>query len=188
MTKPNRMKRTLIGAHGERFYDIPGLIYPEEVLLDNKEKVEKDADVCDEVPPWGIHTKDAAKLLKCKDASARALLHKQGITHLKVRTPRGYITLYWHKNEIARWMQTRKKELKQIPKEFISTDVACQYLNVSTSTLHRYIQQFRLPVIHVRHRCSKGVRVKCFFLKSGLRRLHYHLQAIKMMHADKKHS
>ena len=178
MLKPNRITRTLIGANGERFFDVPGLIYPKEVLH-NPPRLEKGTGISDEVPPWGISTIDAAKLLKCRDSSARALLKKHGITHVKVKQKGKVLALYWDKNEISILMMKRKKELNSVPENYIDTEEACRYLNISYATLNRYINMGMLPVMRVRYRCAKGVRKKCFYLRSGVRRLRYHLQALK---------
>ena len=73
----------------------------------------------------------------------------------------------------------RKKEINSVPENYIDTEEACRYLNISYATLNRYINMGMLPVMRVRYRCAKGVRKKCFYLRSGVRRLRYHLQALK---------
>lgn len=177
MIKRNMIPRTLRGANGERFYDIPGLVYPKHVLSPPPPKPKK--NLTHEVPPWGITTPEAAAMLGCRDSSARVLMRRNGITRVEVSRPHRPPISYWHKKELEALIQRRIKEVNSIPPNYISTDDACRMLNVCSTTLTRLAQKGKLQMLRVRFRSDKGVRIKLFFRRSQVRLIRYHMEALR---------
>ena len=177
MIRPNTIPRTLIGGNGERFYDIPGLVYPKEVLY--PQPIEKDDELSYEVPPWGISTDEAAAMLNCLNSSARVLMRKHGITRVMVRRRMRPPISYWHKGEIEALIQRRVKEVNSMPKQYLNTEEACHLLNISHTTLYRFIRYGKIKGMRVRFRSEKGIRLRYFFNRSEVRLLRYHIEALK---------
>ena len=178
MIRPNTIPRTLIGSKGERFYDIPGLVYPKEVLYPQPPQ-QNEAEMINEPPPWGISTKEAAALLNCRNSSARVLLRKHGITRVMVKRRMRPPISYWHKGEIEALMQRRVKEVDSMPTQYLSTDDACRQLNISHTTIYRFIRYGKIKGMRVRFRTEKGIRLRYFFRLSQVRLLKYHVEALK---------
>lgn len=174
MVKRNLIPRRLIGAGGIRLFDIQGITYPPE-LLQGKGMV----PIRDTVPDWGITTEEAARILNCRRSSARMILNKLEVEKCKVRRKGLVPLLYWHREQVLAISSARPREVYSLPSYYMSAYEVCRTLSVSRSTLCRYVRNGLLIPETVRHRSGRGVRHKQFFLKSEVRRLRYHLNALR---------
>jgi predicted permease len=71
--------------------------------------------------------------------------------------------------------------MKHKPKSFITAEEAHSLLNVSRSTLSRYVKNGTITPFKVLMKDAKGTRLQHLFLKSEVRRLSYFLTAIRMI-------
>jgi predicted site-specific integrase-resolvase len=69
--------------------------------------------------------------------------------------------------------------MKHKPKSFITAEEAHSLLNVSRSTLSRYVKNGTITPFKVLMKDAKGTRLQHLFLKSEVRRLSYFLTAIR---------
>ncbi|MBR5875926.1 MAG: hypothetical protein IKZ10_03720 [Akkermansia sp.] len=174
MVRRNIIPRRLIGAHGVKLYDIQGLKYPVELLQEEPEE-----DVADAPPAWGISTAEAAEILGCRPSSARDVMDKLEVRKQKVRREGLPPTWYWDKRQVETVAAARRDELRNIPARYMSAHEVSIYLGISRSTLFRYVRAGLLIAYSVRHRSEHGLRIKQFFLRDDVRRLRYHLNALR---------
>ena len=164
----------IIGAGGIRLLNIKGLIYPPEALYDAPKE-----EIHTSPPAWGISTPEAAVLLRCTPASARILLHKKDVDFCKVHRYGKAPLLYWRRSQVQHIATHRHTSMKRKPQSFITAEEAHSLLNVSRSTLSRYVKNGTITPFKVLMKDAKGTRLQHLFLKSEVRRLSYFLTAIR---------
>ena len=169
----------IIGAGGIRLLNIKGLIYPPEALYDAPKE-----EIYTSPPVWGISTPEAAALLRCTPASARILLHKKDVDFCKVHRYGKAPLLYWRRSQVQHIATHRHTSMKHKPKSFITAEEAHSLLNVSRSTLSRYVKNGTITPFKVLMKDAKGTRLQHLFLKSEVRRLSYFLTAIRRRGGD----
>lgn len=182
MVRRNVIPRRLIGARGIRLYDIQGLVYPTEMLRD--EPVEK---VVAAAPEWGISSVEAAAILGCTSSSARFKLNKFGVEKVKVSRVGKPPIYYWHREQVEALAAAQRREVRQVSERFMDAHEVGLFLGISRSTIYRYVQSGVLTAHPVRHRTDTGIRLKHFFMRDDVRRLRYHLNALRCrFNKDKK--
>lgn len=177
MVRRNIVRRSLIGVGGVRLFDVPGLVYPPEMLV---EQPAPQDDMLTEVPPWAISIEHAAAILHCCPSSARILLNKADVEKCKVKLPKMNPAYYWRKSQVEAVAAARPKELSAVPDAYMSATDAARYLNVARSTLNRYLQHGVLASLLVRFRTPAGsLCLKQFFLRDDVEKLHNYRIALR---------
>lgn len=174
MVRRNVIPRRLIGARGVRLFDIQGLVYPDEVLHERPQE-----QTVNQAPAWGISTVEAAMVLGCRPSSARCKLSRFGVRKIKVTRAGKPPILYWHKQQVEDIAAAQPREVRRIPDRYLDAHAVAALLEVSRSTLFRYVKSGVLKAYSVRHRANQGIRLKHFFLRDDVRRLRYHLNALR---------
>lgn len=173
MVRRNIIPRRLIGARGVRLFDIQGLVYPDEVLHEKPQE-----EVLSAPPVWGISTTEAAGILGCCTSSVRSRLSRLGVRKNKVKRAGKPPILYWHRKQVEDIAASRPSEVSCISERFLDAHTVSQMLEISRSTLFRYVRDGILKAYTVRYRSHVGIRLKHFFLRDDVRRLRYHLNAL----------
>ncbi len=179
MVKPNFIPRTLRGVGGVKLFDLPGVIYPQEVLRVKPGMNRKNGKPYTEPPPWGISTREASVILGCTPAAARLSLHKHHVTYRLVSQPGHPMSLYWKKDQVLKLAQSRLPLIRQQPPKLITSAEALHILGVGRSSLHRYAMRGRLHVTQVRFMSSRGARRRTYFQRAEVVRLAHHLRALR---------
>lgn len=188
MIKPNFIPRTLKGVGGVRLFDIPGVIYPTEILRTRVGMDRKNGKPYDTVPSWGISTREASELLKCSLSATRACLYKNKVTYRLVAEPGNVPRLYWKKSQVEQVALNRLPVVKEssTDEKLVSSQEALKILQVGRSSLYRYAKAGRIHEIQVRQRSEKGLRRKSYFLKAEINRLAAHLNAVRIRNEELK--
>lgn len=186
MIKPNFIPRTLRGVGGVRLYDIPGVIYPQEMLTVAKGRNQTSGKPYTRIPAWGITTREAAALLHCTPAAARMAMQRRRVRYRLVMQPGTVPRLYWHRKDIENMAHARLPIVAGIPAKMITAEQALELLHVCRSSLHRYARKGRIREHHVRLMTDSGTRKVCYYLKSDVKKLAARLNAIRAHEAQVK--
>lgn len=184
MVKPNFIPRTLIGVGGVRLFDIPGVIYPEEMLKVQRGVKKKDGKPFRSAPKWGISTKEAAVMLGCSPSAARLCLHKHKVLY-RVVSDEFSRRIYWHRPQVEKIANARLPEMRGENRKLITSQEAVKLLGVSRSSLQRYIQRGKLKAINVRYVVpgGGGSRRRTYVERASVLKLSYKLAAMRR-HAE----
>lgn len=184
MVRPNFIPRTLIGVGGVRLFNIPGVIYPDEMLHAKPGVKKKDGKPYKTPPEWGVSSKEAAEILGCSVSATRMALHKHRVHYRWVQDEESR-RLYWRKSQVEKLLQERLPDMKEAPHKLISTKEATELLGISRSTLQRYYLRGKLKGIQVRFILPKaGARRRTYFLRAEVRRLAARLSAMRRRAAE----
>lgn len=183
MVKPNFIPRTLIGVGGVRLFNIPGVIYPEEMLRTQPGVKKRDGKPFHTVPSWGITTKEAAIILGCSPSAARLTLHKNKVDYRIVVINQSR-RLYWRKSQVEKILTKRLPEMRGENRKLITSQEAVKILGVARSSLQRYVKRGKLKAINVRYIPEGGgARFRTYFERAAVLKLSYRLAAMRR-HAE----
>lgn len=178
MIRPNFIPRTLRGVGGVRLYDIPGVIYPKEILQAAKGREQSSGKPYTKPPAWGVTTREAAKLLSCTPAAARMAMQRRKVRYRMVKEPGNVPRLYWNRKEIERMAEARLPIVTRIPAKTLTAEQACALLHICRSSLHRYARKGRIRERSVRLMTKDGTRKMCLYIKADVKKLAARLNAI----------
>lgn len=187
MVRPNFIPRNRRGVGGIRLFDIPGVIYPKEVLVPKPGLNHKDGRPYREVPCWGITSREAATMLGCSPAAARTWLHRRKVPYRIVGEEGQTLRIFWRKERVMSLAETRLPIVHECPEPLISAVEAMRILHVGRSTLHRYQERGLLKVAKVRHPSDKGVRKCNYFVRKEVEQYAKHLEAVREKEAELDH-
>lgn len=179
MVKPNYIPRTLVGVGGVRLFDIPGVVYPKEMLRPARGMNRGNGKPYDKVPSWGIDTATAAGMLHSSRSSARAVLHRHKVGYRLVAVEGGPPRLYWRRSQVEALAARRGPLVKQCPSRMVDSVTARTMLGVGRSTLYRYVHRRLLHEKQVRLVTPRGTRVKAYYLRSEVAKLAARMRAIR---------
>lgn len=171
MLGPRSLPRTLRGAGGIRLIDMPGVIYPENVLHGPKGADALSGKAHAQPPKWGMSSRQAADALGVSVRSARALLTRHKARYQLVEQAGHAACLYWEKRVVNRLLAKRSPMVHKVPEKLCSASEACCILLVSRSTLFRYVKQGVLQEYKIRHATRNGVRQLSYYLRADVRKL-----------------
>lgn len=184
MVRPNFIPRTLRGVGGVRLFDIPGVVYPKEMLVTKAGLNQKDGKPYREAPGWGITSREAANILGCTPASARSWLHRRKVPFRIVGEKGQTLRLFWRKEKVLALAAKRLPVVKKCPSTLITSVEALKILRVGRSSLHRYQEKGQLQVMKVRKPSSKGLRKCSYFDRNEVEKLAGYLSALREKEAE----
>ncbi len=181
MVQPNRVKRKLTGIGGKRYFDIPGVIYPEEVLKVKPGYCPKDGLPYTTAPKWGITTEQAAKILHCSTSAARIMLKRKKVLFHIVRCSTSPPLTYWKKDRVKK-IAAEKLPLvtPESTTKLLTTQQAAELLQIGRSTVQRAINANILNPVHLRVTSIQGPRKRCFLRRDEVKKWGMHLRAKKL--------
>ena len=199
--KPLRLPRTLLGAGGIRFINLPGVTYPDAVLNGGPEPGSSSAHPLPAPPPGCVSSAEAAAILGVAPRSARAMLTRRKARRFMVRQPGSRsVCAYWLIKDVVQARDTRAPFVEKVPEKLCGSLEACCILLVARSSLYRYVKQGLLHERRVRRRNATGTRIESYFLRSEVRRLaaqrhaalrrleqtrHEHLRKLWQLHCER---
>lgn len=184
MVRPNFIPRTRRGVGGIRLFDIPGVIYPKEVLVPKPGLNHKDGLPYREAPCWGITSREAATMLGCSPAAARTWLHRRKVPYRIVGEEGQTLRIFWRKERVMSLAEKRLPIIHKCPARLISAMEALSILHVGRSSLHRYQERGLLSVVKVRHPSDKGLRKCSYFVRKEVEQLAEHLAVMREKEAE----
>lgn len=185
MLGPNKLPRTLRGVGGIKLIDMPGVIYPPEVLTGKGGWERRRGRVFREAPAWGMTSGEAAKLLGCTASAVRCTLSRHHVKCRKVLDADNILRLYWHREQVEDLARKRAPVVDAQPKKLMGVQEALKILGVSRSSLHRYSGKGMLTEVKVRYSSAgQGLRLKCFYIRSEVLKLQRHLKAMREKEAE----
>lgn len=179
MVKPNYIPRTLVGVGGVRLFDMPGVVYPKEVLHVERGMDRASGKPYKKIPSWGIDTAAAATILHSSCSSARAVLHRHKVAYRKVCVSGGTPRLYWRRSQVEAIAARRGPLVKQCPARMVDSETARKMLGVGRSTLYRYVRKRLLHEKQVRLMTMRGTRKKAYYLRAEVAKLAARMRAIR---------
>lgn len=187
MVKPNLVKRKLTGVGGKHYFDIPGVIYPDEVLKVKPGHNPKDGQPYSSPPVWGITTEEAAKILVCSSSAARIMLRRKKVLYHLVRCPSSPPVTYWKRDRVEKIAQAKLPlvDASKIAK-LLSTQQAAEYLSVGRSTVQRAMKAGVLTPVHVRINSPQGPRKRSFLRRDEVKKWGMHLRAQRLRLLEQK--
>lgn len=181
MVKPNLVKRKLSGVGGKRYFDIPGVVYPDEVLKVKLGHCPKDGLPYSSPPSWGITTEHAAKILGCSSSAARIMLRRKKVYYHMVRCPSCPPIIYWKRDRVER---IALEKLPLVPEDqieqLLTTQQAADLLAVGRSTVQRAMKAQILNPVLVRINSPQGPRKRCFLRRDEVKKWGMHLRAKRL--------
>lgn len=137
------------------FADIPGVVYPKEVVA-----AAKHPKKIHNTPPKGfIRTSEACKLLHCSAAAVTMRLKRLKVRRVKVMQPGEVPRLFWLESAVLRLAENAPKIVSAIPPGYITADTVMNLLNVCRSSVTRYQQRGMLAAKLVRLQSDLGPRL-----------------------------
>lgn len=183
-SRAGRLPRTLKGLGGARLIDLPGVRHPESALVAPEGRVPETGAAYTQVPPWGMSTQQASRLLGNGVAAARRLLHRHKVPFRVVAVPGSPCACYWKRQEVMRLARQRGLILVRQPAKMVDTEQAMQMLGVGRTTLGRYVQAGRLRQVKARLLTPRGLKSKCYFLRAEVRTLAGRMRAVRALRAE----
>lgn len=180
MLTPLSLPRTLKGIGGARLIDMPGVIYPEEMLHGRRGADAHSGCAHNKAPDWGISSRQAADMLGVTVRTARALLNRHKARYQLVAREGLPACMYWEKRVVARLLAKRCPLVQKVPEKLCSSGEACCILQVARSTLFRYVKQGVLQEHKIRHATPTGVRQLSYYLRADVRKLAARRNAARM--------
>ncbi|MFI3243672.1 MAG: helix-turn-helix domain-containing protein [Akkermansia sp.] len=178
MVQPNLIKRKLTGIGGNRYFDIPGVVYPDEVLKVKPGHCPKDGLPYTTPPKWGITTEEAAKILHCSASAARIMLRRKKVCFQLVRCATSPPVIYWKKSKVESIAAAKLPLVDEASiANLLTTEEAAKLLRVGRSTIQRAIHDKSLSPIHVRIPSPQGPRKRTFLRRDELKKWCMHLRA-----------
>lgn len=187
MVRPNFIPRTLRGVGGVRLFDIPGVIYPKEMLIPKVGYNRKNGLPYREIPGWGLSTREAADLLGCTPASARTWLHRRKVPYRLVSDDGLNTRIFWRKDKVLALAKARLPIYHHCPPSLISSAEALKILGIGRSTLHRYQERGLLSATLVRSPSNKGLRKCCYFRRAEVENLAHLVTELRSKEAELSH-
>lgn len=187
MVRLQRLRRTLRGAGGVRLYDIPGVIYPPEMLEEPSKTPPGQDKLQTQAPPWGVSTQEAAQMLGLSLSGTRSLLQRKRVRYMAVGTQLQNARLYWHREEVARLCTRAMPRVHSRPEHTYSAAEVCQVLQIGRSSLYRYVRRYKLKEIRVKLLTQGHLRRKYFYLQSEIRQLAARIRAAKSHMVEASH-
>lgn len=184
MVRPNFIPRTLRGVGGIRLFDLPGVVYPKEMLVVKPGFNRKDGRPYPYVPGWGLTSREAAALLGSTPSATRTWLHRRKVPYRIVGVEGQSLRMYWRKDRVLALARERNPIARQCPDTLILTDEARSILNVGRSTLMRYEQKGRLRVVRMRAPSNKGLRLHSFYERAEVEQLAKHLATTRAKESE----
>lgn len=169
--RANYIPRTLVGAGGARLFNMPGVVYPAHMLVGPGKSLRCKREVYTEIPDWAISSSKAAEMLHCNPSSAREFLHRKGVRSCRVMLGHGPVIVCWERNRVRELAGARSPMTLRIPEKLVSLPEALQILQVSRTTLRRYVRIGHLQEFPLRRPTIRETRVQNFYLRSELSRL-----------------
>lgn len=148
--------RTFKDVHGGNLIEHPFIQFPPRHL-----------GKADAPPKGWIATHDLSKQLGCSPASVRQTLHNRYARYVHVRKK----GLYWHHEDVGRFLDEYVPEAKRIPAGFVGITDACRLLGTVRSYIYRLAKTGRVQEFKCRMRTARGCRLRCFYKRSDLERI-----------------
>ena len=178
------LQRTLTGVGGVRLIEMAGVEYPERVLRARPGYERGSGAAYREAPPWGISTRQAARLLGCSDAAAREYLHRHKVRFRVVAEPGRPCCNYWQRAAVLALVKERGEIVKRNPERLMGMEEALAVLGVGRSTLQRYVRSGMLRQVKLRLLTGRGLKERVYFLPGKVRALAGHLRALRVREAE----
>lgn len=171
LQSPRVIKRNLKGINGSRFFNIPGVIYPEHVLKVKPGHNPQTGEPYQEKPAWGISSAEAGGILHCTASAARIALLKHKVRFHVVRTAAGPLQKYWNRAQVEKLAASRLPIATGMKQGYISMADAAAKLGVTRTSLQRYSERGLLHPHKCRIRTRCGLRIGFFFPEEEVQRL-----------------
>ncbi len=182
----NGLPRTLRGVGGVRLIDMPGVVYPPEMLRVRPGCDKASGKPATEPPVWGISSRVAAKMLRCSESAARIALHKNNVRYREVREPGKNTCLYWDKQRVEKLASARLPIAEEQPEKMVDSETAAKLLGVGRSSLYRYSNRKWLHPVRMRLKTEAGLRIHVYYRKAEVIKLKLRLNALHMRLAEMK--
>ncbi len=174
MVKPNFIPRTLTGVGGKRYFDIPGVVYPKEVLKVKPGCSPKSGLPYTKPPSWGITTEQAAEILGSSASAARIMLRRRRVTFQLVSRNNRPPIVFWHVEAVKK-LALSKPPLISLDEtstlKLLTTEQAANLLKVGRSTIQRAMKAGKLRPVMVRIPSAQGARKRCYLKRSDILKL-----------------
>ena len=172
--------RTLVGLGGVRLYDMPGVVYPAEVLRARKGYMRGSGAAYREVPAWGMSTRQAARVLGCGETAARSYLHRHKVPYRVVAERGKPYCNYWRRSSVLALVRQRGAIVKRKPARMVDAAQAMAELGVGRSTLQRYVLRGMLRQVKLRVLTGRGLKSRAYYMRAQVRGLAAHLRAVRV--------
>ena len=185
MVKPHFIPRSLRGVGGVRLFDIPGVVYPREMLVTKAGLDHKSGKpYTKSQKAWGVTTSEAADLLHCSTSAARNWLHRRKVPYRIVGEEGQSLRLFWRRERVIELAQQRWPVLRKRNSSLITSKEAQRILGIGRSSLYRYEQRGQLSVTKMRHTTAHGMRRCSYFKRAEVERLAKYLSSARVKEAE----
>ena len=187
MVRPNFLPRTLKGLGGKRFYNLPGVTYPEEVLKAPKGCCPITGLPYAEPPKGTVSTREAARLLGSSLSAARNLLSNHKIPYRLVALAGQPPSTYWSRHRVqkladAKFPMLTEKQLKT----HCSIAEAALLLQLGRTSIQRHVSSGRLRSITGRCMTKLGPRKVCYVYRPDIKKMAAHRRAAALREAQEQ--
>ncbi len=131
----------------------------------------KEASVLRSVPKGWVSSRYVAMRTGLSVRTARAQLHRSGVSSVLVRVPPACAGRYWEPEGVQSFLSARPNIITDLPAGMCCSYEAAALLLVSRSTLCRYEANDELEGRFMRVRTSSGVRMLKLFLRTQVQEL-----------------
>ncbi len=161
-------EKSLISVNGKPLISHPGLVFPKHVVQLRKGFRPETGKAYTQIPKGGITTREVANLMGCSLSGARQYLHRHKTRFALIRRKDGSLESFWDKKAVLGLLQSRNPTVLHAPRDYYSTSETISILGMARSALYRLSRKGLLVEKKVRIRSTRGMRIKCYYLKSSV--------------------
>ena len=174
--RPNSLMRTRRGVGGVKLFNVPGVIYPESLLVAKPGMNPKTGSPYQLPPPNTVDSVQAGSWFGIKASSARILLHRNKVRFYIVQKNGCSRTLYWSRAQVLRLLKKFPQETLTKPRGMLTLRQAMGRLPCTRSTLQRHTVSGRVRVLPRRIKTTSGMRIVYFYHAGDIKKLGEYLQ------------
>lgn len=173
--RPNSLMRTRRGLGGVKLFNIPGVIYPESLLVAKPGMEPHTGQPYPAPPPNSIDSAQAAAWFGILVSSVRLLLHRRKVRFYIVQKPGCPRCLYWSRAQVLRLLKKFPQDAPGRPRGMLTLREAMERLPCSRSSLQRHTSSGRVRVLARRVKTASGMRTIYYYHAGDIKKLRGYL-------------
>ncbi len=169
--RPNSLMRTRRGLGGVKLFNIPGVIYPESLLVAKPGMDPKTGSPYPVPPANTIDSVQAAAWFGILVSSVRILLHRNKVRFYIVQKSGCPRALYWSRAQVLRLLKKFPQVASAKPRGMLTLRQAMERLPCTRSTLQRHTTGGRVRVLPRRVKTPLGMRIVYYYHAGDIKKL-----------------
>ena len=182
----NSLMRTRRGLGGMKFFNVPGVYYPQEVIKPAR-GMNRETGLPFRKPPANtIGTPQAAAWFGISQSSVRLLLHRHKVRFYYVRGRACPRFVYWNRAQVQRLLDSQPGKSCKQPRGMLTLQQAMAELPCTRSTLQRHTAKGRVRTAVRRVATARGLRRVYYYHAGDVKKLCAYLRFCAAQRQERK--